>query len=70
MVNLQDGRHRETDAALSFLQHFPDTVELVFLQYIIPEEIGRELDRDLMDQRRFTCVLLPDMLQFFPGYQY
>ena len=37
-----------------------------FSNRFFPNEIGRELDRDLMDQRRFTCVLLPDMLQFFP----
>ena len=47
VVHLHDGLHGETKSALCTLQHPADTVELVLVDNVPEEQVGRELNGNL-----------------------
>ena len=70
VVHLHDGLHGETKSALCTLQHPADTVELVLVDNVPEEQVGRELDGNLPNIPGGTFMLLPYMLQLLTGYQH
>ena len=70
VVHLHDGLHGETKSALCTLQHPTDTVELVLVDNVPEEQVGRELNGNLPNIPGGTFMLLPYMLQLLTGYQH
>ena len=62
-VELHDGRQFEGDAALCVLEKDTQAAELVLLQELVAEQVGRELYRYLVDGMTLAVVLIPCVLQ-------
>ncbi len=70
VVHLHDGLHGEAKSALCTLQHPTNTVELVLVDDVPEEQVGRELDGNLPNISGGTFMLLPYVLQLLTGYQH